>query len=195
MMDVGLAILTYLLGVLFLLIRNNLIVKEIIKGLECHKKFNLVEYYECKADYYASFISLNGERFLLVGDYENQHAYFHELGHLIFDDFITDSFLYASVLLPVLLVPLPWNFVGALLLYIASKWVKKNWERRADIFAYQMTGLKYSPMQLEKSKVILLFHWLFETHPPEIVRTKEEYYKKEIPLIKLFFESLVTKLL
>jgi hypothetical protein len=195
MMDVGLAMLTYLLGVLFLLIRNNLIAKEIIKGLECHKKFNLVEYYECKADEYSSFMTLDHKRFLLVGDYENQHAYFHELGHLIFDDFIADSFLDASVLLSILLLPLPWNFTGALLLYIASKWVKKNWERRADIFAYEMTGLKYSPIQLERSKVILLFRWLFETHPPETVRTKEEYYKKEIPLIKLFFESLVTKLL
>jgi hypothetical protein len=193
-MDVGLAILTYLLGVLFLLIRNNLIAKEIIKDFECHKKFNLVEYYECKADVYSSFISLNGERFLLVEDHGNQHAYFHELGHLVFDNFIADAFLDASILFPILLLPFPWNFIGALLLYIASKWVKKNWERRADIFAYEMTGLKYSPIQLEKSKIVLLFRWLFETHPPEIVRTKEEYYKKEIPLIKLFFKSLVTKL-
>lgn len=194
MMDVYLAILTYLLGVLFLLIRNKLIMEEIIKDLECHKKSNLVEYYECKADFYSSFKSLDGERFLLVGDYENQHAYFHELGHLVFDDFITDSFLDASVLLPILLLPFPWNFVIALLLYITSKWVKKNWERRADIFAYEMTGMKYSPIQLEKSKAVLLFHWLFWTHPPEIVRIQEEYYKKEIPLIKLFFKSLVTKL-
>jgi len=194
MMDIGLAILTYLLGVLFLLIRNNLIVKEIIKGLECYKKFNLVEYYECKDSDYSSFMSLNGERFLLVGDYENRHAYFHELGHLVYDDFIADSFLDASVLLPILILPFPWNFIGALLLYIISKWIKKNWERRADIFAYEMTGLKYSPIQLEKSRIILLLRWLFETHPPEIIRTKDEYYKKEIPLIKLFFKSLVTKL-
>ncbi|MCI4407773.1 MAG: hypothetical protein JHC26_01685 [Thermofilum sp.] len=190
-MELELAILTYLIAVAFLLIRNHLIAEEIVKELECHKKFNLIEYYECKANDFFSFKTIDGERFLFVGDNENHHAYYHELGHLIFDDFIADSFLDASILLPVLLLPIPWSLMGALFLYIITKWVKKNWERRADIFAFEMTGKKYSSIQPESNKFILLYRWLFWSHPPEKVRIENEYYKKEIPLIKLFFRSLL----
>jgi len=191
-MDLGLIALTYLLAVTFLLIRNNLIAEETVKELECHKKFNLVGYYECKSNDYFSFTTLDGKRFLFIGDEYNQHAYFHELGHLVFDDFIADSFLDASILFPIFLLPIPWALVSALVLYIIMKWIKKNWERRADLFAYEMTGQKYKPIQLEKDKITLLYRWLFWSHPPEIIRTKDEYYKKEIPLIKLFIKSLLT---
>ena len=193
MMEIGL--LVYFSASLFLLLRSQLSAYRETKRSECTKKFETVEYYECEAEDYYAFKLLNGKRFLFVGEEPNSHAYYHELGHLIFDRFWLDPFLESLLLIPLFLLPVPWAWIGAFFTFVTEKWVKKNWERRADIFAYEVTGLKYSPIQLEKSKVTLLFRWLFETHPPEIVRTKEEYYKKEIPLIKLFFESLVAKLL
>jgi hypothetical protein len=162
-----------------------------IKGLHCTKKFKIIEYYECKADDYYSYKTLDGKRFLFVGEYEDQHAYYHELGHLLFDVFWLDAVLATSVLVPILFLPPPWAWVGAFAMYIIVKWVEKNWERRADIFAYEMTRQKYKPIQLEMNKIILLYRWLFWSHPPEIIRTMDEYYKKEVPLIKLFFKSLL----
>jgi hypothetical protein len=188
-MEWEIALLGYLSATVFLLMRNEWMAYREIKGFQCTKKFTVVEYYECKADGYYSYMTLNGKRFLFVGDYEDRHAYYHELGHLVFDIFWLDAVLAALILVPILFLPAPWAWMGAFIVYVAVKWVKKNWERRADIFAYEMTKQKYTPIQLEKDKITLLYRWLFWSHPPEKVRIMNEYYKKEIPLIKLFFKS------
>jgi hypothetical protein len=187
MMEIGL--LAYFSASLFLLLRSQLTAYREIKRTECTKKFETVEYYECEAEDYYAFKLLNGKRFLFVGKEPNSHAYYHELGHLVFDSFWLDPFLETLLLIPLFLLPIPWAWVGAFLTFVTVKWVKKNRERRADIFAYEMTGQKYSPIQIEKNKLQLLFRWLFWSHPPEKVRTEEDYYKKEVPLIKLFFKS------
>jgi len=192
MMDWNLAILGYLSATIYLLLRNELIAYNDIKEFQCTKKSDIIEYYECKADDYYSYKTLNGNRFLFVGPNENIHAYYHELGHLIYDIYWLDAILRASMLIPIFILPIPWAFVGAFIDYIMIEWIKKNWERRADIFAFEMTGQRYSPIQLEKDKFTLLFRWLFWPHPPEKVRIENEYYKKDIPLIKLFFKSLLT---
>jgi hypothetical protein len=190
MMEIGL--LAYFSASLFLLLRSQLTAYRETKRSECTKKFETVEYYECEAEDYYAFKLLNGKRFLFVGEEPNSHAYYHELGHLVFDRFWLDPFLESLLLIPLFLLPVPWAWIGAFFAFVTVKWVKKNWERRADIFAFQMTGEKYIPTKPEEGKLQLLFRWLFWSHPPEKVRVEEEYYKKEVPLIRLFFKSLLT---
>ncbi len=186
-----LVLATYIITIAYLLTKSERAAYREIKSSQCLRKtvYNL-EYYECTADEYYAYKTLDGKMILFKGNMEDKHAYYHELGHLIYDTFWLDAVLGAALLIPLMLLPTPWAWIGALIVYIAAKWVKKNEERRADIFAYEMTKQKFTPTKLEKNKVILLLRWLFWSHSPDRVRIMNEYYKKEIPLIKLFFKSI-----
>lgn len=187
-----LVLAAYIVTVVYLLVKSERAAYREIKSSQCLRKtFYNLEYYECTADDYYAYKTLDGKRVLFSGNYEDKHAYYHELAHLIYDKFWLDTILGATLIIPLLILPTPWAWIGALIVYIAGKWVKKNEERRADLFAYEMTKLKYTPIKLEKNKIELLLKWLFWGHPPDRIRIEEEYYKKEIPLCKLFFRSLL----
>lgn len=191
MMQWELVLLGYVITVVYLLGRSEYAAYREIKSTKCtRKKFNDLEYYECVSDGFYSYKMLNGKKLLFREKDEDSFAYHHELGHLLFDKFQLDILLAAALLIPLLLLPTPWAWIGAFVVYITAKWIKKNEERRADIFAYSITHQKYTPIKLEKNKLILLLHWLFWSHTPEKVRIMNEYYKKEIPLTKLFFKSI-----
>lgn len=165
-----------------------------LKRSQCKKKTLLIkddsiEFYECPDIDYYSYKTINGKRFLFRGKVYNTFAYYHELGHLIYDNFLIDILIASSMVLPIFLIEFPWSLLTAILVYILTLWHKKTEERRADLFANEATGLKYTSNELERNKIVLLFHWLFWSHPPEKVRISEEYYKKEIPLIRLFLNS------
>ena len=191
-MDWVSALFLYSVSVLFIQLRNEVIAFKEFRSSRCVKKEFVVEYYECPGDFYSSYKTLTGKRLLFTGPEDEKHAYFHELGHLIYDKFWADAPVAGLILIPFFVLPFPWYWLGAATVYIATMWIRKTQERRADIFAYQVTGLKYVPAYLEKSKLELLIHWLFWSHPPEIVRVKDEYYKKEISLFKLFVASLTS---
>jgi hypothetical protein len=68
-----------------------------------------------------------------------------------------------------------------------------HYERAADLYAYYNFNVKYSSdQQRPKSKIDRIKAWLFDTHPPDWVREKEEYYEKKNILIKLFLEDLLS---
>jgi hypothetical protein len=49
-----------------------------------------------------------------------------------------------------------------------------------------------SNAQRPKSGIERLKEWVLDSHPPDYVRAKEEYYEKKISLIKLFLEDLLS---
>ncbi|BCU68618.1 hypothetical protein HS7_20550 [Sulfolobales archaeon HS-7] len=191
MMETILVVITYTGAFLFLMLQSEIRAYRDAKQSICVKRslFN-IEFYECPARGYFSYKMLNGKKILYRGIEEDKAAYYHELGHLIHDNFLLDPLLTSVVIFPLFLLSLPWNWLTAFVMFIIVKWRKKNEERRADIFAYEITGRKYTPIKLEKNKLGLLLHWIFWSHPPEKVRINEEYYKKGVSLFRLFLKSL-----
>lgn len=194
-MDLKLLIITYILTFLFLIAQGEVIVFKELRKSQCIKKTLLIKnnnlkFYECPAEDYYSYITINGKRILFRGKTNIEFAYYHELGHLIYDNFLVDALIASMMVLPIFLLNFPWDFLGIIVIYIMVEWHKKLEERRADLFAHDITNLKYTIDEPEKNKVILFLHWLFWSHPPEVIRSSNEYYKKEVSLARLFLNSI-----
>jgi hypothetical protein len=64
-------------------------------------------------------------------------------------------------------------------------------ERDADLYAYIKYNVKYeSGAERPKRKLDRIKAWIFDSHPPDYIRTKEEYYEKKNSLIKLLISDL-----
>jgi hypothetical protein len=108
----------------------------------------------------------------------------HEEGHTKQFNYIYAFLIAVAALLPVsTLLAIPAILVGKYLLW--------KMERDADLYAYSKYNIKYmSNAQRPKSRIERLKEWIFDSHPPDWVREKEEYYEKKNSLIKLFIQDL-----
>jgi len=108
----------------------------------------------------------------------------HEEGH-------TKQFNYIYAFLIFVAALLPLSTLLAILAVPLGKFLLWKMERDADLYAYYHYNIKYSSEQQRPSRMIdRLKEWVFDTHPPDYIRTKEEYYQKKNNLIKLFLEDL-----
>jgi hypothetical protein len=88
------------------------------------------------------------------------------------------ALLSLSILLAIPAIP-----VGKFLLW--------KMERDADLYAYTKYNIRYmSNTQRPRSWVERLKEWIFDSHPPDYIRAKEEYYEKKNSLIKLLLKDL-----
>jgi len=108
----------------------------------------------------------------------------HEEGHTKQFNYIYAFLIVTAALLPVsTLLAIPAILVGKYLLW--------KMERDADLYAYSKYNIKYmSNAQRPKSRIKRLKEWIFDSHPPDYIRTKEEYYEKRNSLIKLLLKDL-----
>ncbi|WP_196489258.1 conjugal transfer protein [Sulfolobus acidocaldarius] len=110
----------------------------------------------------------------------------HEEGHTKQFNYIYAFLIAVAALLSIsTLLAIPAILVGKFLLW--------KMERDADLYAYTKYNIKYeSVAERPKSKIDRIKAWVFDTHPPDWVREKEEYYEKKISLIKLFIQDLTS---
>ncbi|ADB87195.1 hypothetical protein [Saccharolobus islandicus] len=101
------------------------------------------------------------------------------------------NYIYAFLLAVAALLPLS-NFI-AIPAVLLGKFLLWKMERDADLYAYYHYNIKYeSVAERPKSKIERLKSWLFDSHPPDYIRTKEEYYEKKNSLIKLLLNDLLS---
>ncbi|BBG27297.1 conjugal transfer protein [Sulfuracidifex tepidarius] len=125
-----------------------------------------------------------GKNVIIIGK-ENKEVLAHEEGHLHQPYFIY-YFLTISAL------AISYNILTIPFLLIIYKAMFLHYERAADLYAYYNFNVKYSSdKQRPKSKIDRIKAWVFDTHPPDYVRTKEEYYKKT-NILKLFIRDLLS---
>jgi len=128
---------------------------------------------------------LYGKNIVIVGK-EDFRILAHEEGHLHQPYFIYYFLTISALAISYNVLTIP----GLLVLYKA---VFLHYEREADLYAYYHYNIKYSSEQQRPSRRIdRLKEWVFDTHPPDWVREKEEYYEKKNSLIKLFLEDLLS---
>ncbi|WP_052292155.1 hypothetical protein [Saccharolobus islandicus] len=126
-----------------------------------------------------------GKNVIIIGK-EDFKILAHEEGHLHQPYFIY-YFLVISAL------AISYNILTIPFLLIIYKAMFLHYERDADLYAYYNFNVKYSSdQQRPKSKIDRIKAWVFDTHPPDYIRTKEEYYEKKNSLIKLFLEDLLS---
>jgi hypothetical protein len=108
----------------------------------------------------------------------------HEEGHVKQFNYIYAFLVAIAALLPVsTLLAIPAIPIGKYLLW--------KMERNADLYAYSKYNIKYmSNAQRPKSGIERLKEWVLDSHPPDYIRTKEEYYEKKNSLIKLLLKDL-----
>ncbi|MEJ2780592.1 conjugal transfer protein [Stygiolobus sp. CP850M] len=110
----------------------------------------------------------------------------HEEGH-------TKQFNYIYVFLVAIAALLPVSTLLAIPAVLLGKFLLWKMERDADLYAYIKYNVKYeSGAERPKRKLDRIKAWIFDSHPPDWVREKEEYYQKKNSLIKLFLEDLLS---
>ncbi|NON63525.1 hypothetical protein [Acidianus sp. RZ1] len=82
-------------------------------------------------------------------------------------------------------------YVSVALMVITYKLLVYYYERRADIYAYAKYGIKYkAEIRRPASRWERLKEWAFDTHAPDWVREREEYYQKNVWLLSLFWQDI-----
>ncbi|MCI4397187.1 MAG: conjugal transfer protein [Thermoprotei archaeon] len=121
---------------------------------------------------------------VFLSDKINERILRHEEGHINQFNYIYLFMIAVAALLPInTLLAIPAILIGRIMLW--------KMERDADLYAYSKYNVKFeSDAERPKSKIDRIKAWLFDSHPPDWVRTKEEYYEKKNSLIKLFIQDL-----
>jgi len=108
----------------------------------------------------------------------------HEEGH-------TKQFNYIYAFLIAVAASLPVSTWLAIPAIPVGKFLLWRIERGADLYAYTKYNIKYeSVAERPKSRIERLKAWVFDSHPPDYIRTKGEYYEKSNSLIKLLLKDL-----
>jgi len=119
----------------------------------------------------------------------NDNVVYHELGHLkqkkeiylfliIFPTIFTIAFSFNPLLI-ITLIPLYKLFFVHL-------------ERKADLYAFTIYNMMYIAQKTERplSRLKRLKEWIFDSHPPDWIRTRKEYYDRRKNSICLFIEDI-----
>jgi len=108
----------------------------------------------------------------------------HEEGHIKQFNYIYVFLIFVAALLPL-------SIFIAILAVPLGKYLLWKMERDADLYAYTKYNIKYeSVAERPKSKIDRIKAWVLDSHPPDWVREKEEYYEKKNSLIKLLLKDL-----
>jgi hypothetical protein len=108
----------------------------------------------------------------------------HEEGHIKqFNYLYVYLIAVASLLSLDTLIVIPAVFMGKFLLW--------EMERDADLYAFTNYNIRYmSNVKRPESRIERLKYWMLDSHPPDWVREKEEYYEKNYSLVKLLLKDL-----
>jgi len=110
----------------------------------------------------------------------------HEEGH-------ARQFNYVYALMVAVAALLPLAKIVLIPAVVLGKFLWWKTERDADLYAYYRYNVKYeSGAERPKSRVERLKAWILDSHPPDWVREREEYYQKKNNLIKLFVQDLLS---
>jgi len=108
----------------------------------------------------------------------------HEEGH-------TRQFNYMYVYLVLIASLLPLGTFIVIPSVFIGKFILWGMERDADLYAFTNYNIMYmSDIKRPQSRVERLITWLLDSHPPDWVRGKREYYEKKYSLIKLLLKDL-----
>jgi hypothetical protein len=123
---------------------------------------------------------------VFLSDKINERILRHEEGHINQFNYIYAFLIFIAAVLPLNnIITIPAVLLGKILLW--------KMERDADLYAYIKYNVKYeSDAERPKRKLDRIKAWIFDSHPPDYIRTKEEYYQKKNSLIKLFLEDLLS---
>jgi len=121
---------------------------------------------------------------VFLSDKLNDRILRHEEGHIKQFNYIYAFLIFIAAVLPLSnIITIPAVLLGKILLW--------KMERDADLYAYIKYNVKYeSVAERPKSKIDRIKAWVFDTHPPDWVREKGEYYQKKNNLIKLLLKDL-----
>jgi hypothetical protein len=110
----------------------------------------------------------------------------HEEGHVKQFNYIYAFLVSIAAVQPLIkIIVIPGILLGKFILW--------NMERDADLYAYFKYGIKYeSGAKRPNSRIERLKEWIFDSHPPDWVRTKGEYYEKKVGLVKLLLNDLLS---
>jgi len=109
----------------------------------------------------------------------------HEEGH-------TKQFNYIYAFLIFIAAVLPLSNIIIIPAVLLGKFLLWKMERDADLYAYIKYNTRYmNNAQRPRSRIERLKGWVFDTHPPDWVREKEEYYEKK-NILKLFINDIVS---
>jgi len=114
----------------------------------------------------------------------NEEVLRHEEGH-------TKQFNYLYVYLIIVASLLPLNTLIAIPAVFIGKFLLWKMERDADLYAFVNYNIRYmSNVKRPESRIERLKDWILDSHPPDWVREKEEYYEKKYSLVKLLLKDL-----
>jgi len=122
---------------------------------------------------------------VFLSDKLNDRILRHEEGHI-------NQFNYIYAFLILVAVVLPLNNIITIPAVLLGKFLLWKMERDADLYAYTINIKYMSNAQRPESRIERLKEWVLDSHPPDWVREKEEYYEKRNNLIKLFLEDLLS---
>jgi Zn-dependent protease with chaperone function len=122
---------------------------------------------------------------VFLSDKINERILRHEEGH-------TKQFNYIYAFLILVAAVIPLNIIIIIPATLLGKFLLWKMERDADLYAYIKYDVKYeSGAERPKRKLDRIKAWIFDTHPPDYIRTKEEYYEKK-NILKLFINDIVS---
>jgi len=123
---------------------------------------------------------------VFLSDKINERILRHEEGHINQFNYIYAFLILVAAVIPLnIIIIVPAIFIAKLLLW--------KMERDADLYAYTKYNIKYeSGAERPKSKIDRIKAWLFDTHPPDWVREKEEKYYEKKNILKLFINDIVS---
>nr|WP_011225154.1 hypothetical protein [Sulfolobus islandicus]CAG38189.1 hypothetical protein [Sulfolobus islandicus] len=126
---------------------------------------------------------------VFLSDKLNDRILRHEEGHTKQLNYIYVFLLAVAALLPVISnFTIPAVLLGVLL----GKFLLWHMERAADLYAYTKYNIKYESAAVRPKRIERLKSWILDSHPPDWVRAKEEYYEKKNSLIKLLLRDLLS---
>nr|WP_187395306.1 conjugal transfer protein [Sulfolobus islandicus] len=148
-----------------------------------------VKYYEIEGDEDNAITIKSvvfGKNVIIIGK-KNEKILAHEEGHLKQPYFMYYFFVISAFLIAYNIFTIP-------LLLFMYKLMFLHYERAADLYAYNKYHVKFESTTARPAKRIdRIRAWIFDTHPPDWVRAKEEkYYEKKNSLIKLLLNDLLS---
>lgn len=133
--------------------------------------------------------SFFGNGIVLLSDSVSNSVIYHELGHLRQKK---ELYLFLITFAAAFAIAFSYDVVLLILLLLVYKMFFAHLEREADLYAYTIHNVKYNTQKATRPerKIARLKAWIFDLHPPDWVRTREEYYDRRKNIICLFLEDV-----
>ncbi|WP_338601366.1 conjugal transfer protein [Sulfolobus tengchongensis] len=131
-----------------------------------------------------------GNAIILLSDHVNDSVIYHEYGHLRQREEVYTALFLLGILFSIAFQSYP--FLLPVLL-LSFRFFFMHLERSADLYAYKVYNTRYEPKHPErpKNRIERLKAWLFDSHAPDWVRIKDEYYNERKNIIYLFLKDIL----